>query len=91
MNGKGQGFACSISMFLFLYPGAGFTSPCPKKTRNLPSVRESRICPLRSDSCLLLCQSDPGDAAVRPLVPPASPSEILFPLVLPFSCVTHVP
>ena len=39
MNGTGQGFACRISKFLFLYPGSGFTSPCPKETGNLPSVR----------------------------------------------------
>jgi hypothetical protein len=63
MNGTGQGFACRISKFLFLYPGSGFTSPCPKETGNLPSVRESPTCPLRSDGCLLLCPSAPGDAA----------------------------
>ena len=58
---------CRLSMLLFLYLGSGFTSPCPKETGNLPSVKESPTCPLRSDGCLLLCPSAPGDdAALTP-------------------------
>jgi hypothetical protein len=63
MNGTGQGFACLLSKFLFLYPGSRFTSPCPNETGNLPSVRESPTCPLGRDGCFLLSPSAPGDAA----------------------------
>ena len=51
----------------------------------------SPTCFLAEKSFGILFPSDPGDAAVRLLAPPASPSKILFPLVLPFSCVTHAP
>ena len=51
----------------------------------------SSTCFLAERSFGILFPSDPGDAAARALAPPASPSKILFPLVLAFSCVTHVP
>jgi hypothetical protein len=63
MDGTDQGFACRLGMFLFLYPGSKFTSPCPKETGNLPPARESPNCPWRRDGCHLLCPSAPGDAA----------------------------
>ena len=39
----------------------------------------------------VLFLSDPGDAAPRPLAPPAPPSKILYAPVFPFPRVTHVP
>jgi hypothetical protein len=51
----------------------------------------SPTCLFAERSAIVLSRSEPGDAAARPLAPPASPSKILFPPVLPFSCVTHVP
>jgi hypothetical protein len=90
VDGTGQGFACSLSKFLFLYPGSGFTSPCPKETGNLPSARESPTCPLRRDGCLLLCPSAPGDAAA--LTPGLSllPTSLESAHCLSIFCATHV-
>jgi hypothetical protein len=51
----------------------------------------SPTCLFAERSAMVLFRSAPGDAAARPLAPPASPSKIPFPPVLPFSCVTRVP
>jgi hypothetical protein len=90
MDGTVQGFACRLSKFLFLYPGSGFTSPCPKEMGNHPSAKESPICPLGRDGCLLLCPSAPGDAAA--LTPGLSllPTSLESAHCLSISCVTHV-
>jgi len=80
----------SMSRSLLLARGNNYLSRYIKSGGWIFTGR-SPNCFFAERSFAVLFPSDPGDAAARPLAPPAPPSKILYPPVFPFSCVTHVP
>jgi len=89
-TGEARDARRSMSRSLLLARGKNYLSRCIESGGWIFTGR-SPNCFFAERSFAVLFPSDPGDAAARPLAPPAPPFKILYPSVFPFSCVTHIP